>query len=144
MSVDSSKEGLAPIALRLFCPECGFQHIDEGEWATRPHRTHLCLNCGIEWRVSPDFTVGVRDHSAARKAEARIRELEAVLCDHCSGCRRGLPLDVLTSHGVEIWYHKRGSGEFPDAIDQGCLLTDKQRALLSPSTGEKAAGEVGE
>lgn len=35
------------------CPSCGFQHVDEGEWATRPHRTHQCQSCGQEWQPFP-------------------------------------------------------------------------------------------
>lgn len=35
--------------LVLYCPRCGVNHVDEGVWATRPHRTHLCANCGHEW-----------------------------------------------------------------------------------------------
>jgi predicted RNA-binding Zn-ribbon protein involved in translation (DUF1610 family) len=43
----------------LFCPQCHKQHIDEGEFATRVHRTHRCVDdaagsgCGFEWRVEP-------------------------------------------------------------------------------------------
>jgi hypothetical protein len=43
----------------LFCPECCAQHIDRGEWATKPHRTHLCEVCGHKWRPSEYATVGV-------------------------------------------------------------------------------------
>lgn len=64
---------IMPIALTLFgavlvivdvvihCPQCGAQHIDDGEWAARPHRSHLCSNCGHIWRVSDVFTRGVRN-----------------------------------------------------------------------------------
>jgi hypothetical protein len=31
------------------CPRCGQRHVDLGEWALRPHRTHLCLGCGAKW-----------------------------------------------------------------------------------------------
>lgn len=41
----------------LFCPKCEVQHVDEGEWATRPHHTHLCLSCKHEWRL-PDYVRG--------------------------------------------------------------------------------------
>ena len=37
----------------LFCPFCRAQHIDVGEWATRPHHKHLCAVCGEVWRVEP-------------------------------------------------------------------------------------------
>lgn len=48
-----------PMRMVLFCPECGVKHIDTGEWATKPHKTHLCLTCGFEWRPSLINTVGV-------------------------------------------------------------------------------------
>lgn len=48
-----------PMALILFCPRCAVQHVDEGEWATRPHQTHLCVECGYEWRPALINTVGV-------------------------------------------------------------------------------------
>lgn len=60
-----------PIPLAMFCPR-GHQHIDEGEWATRPHKTHQCQQeifggpggevigiCGLEWRPAEFPTVGV-------------------------------------------------------------------------------------
>lgn len=28
------------------CPFCEFPHLDEDEWATRRHSTHLCAKCG--------------------------------------------------------------------------------------------------
>ncbi len=31
-----------PIKLVMYCP-AGHQHVDEGEWATKPHKTHLCV-----------------------------------------------------------------------------------------------------
>lgn len=45
----------------LFCPTCRRQHVDEGPWAGRPHRTHLCEFCGHEWRPSELYLVGVRE-----------------------------------------------------------------------------------
>lgn len=38
----------APSKMHLECPKCGTTHIDEGEWATRPHKTHQCQNCKHE------------------------------------------------------------------------------------------------
>lgn len=42
--------------VKMECPHCGTPHVDEGEWATRLHHTHLCLNesCGKLWRPSDD------------------------------------------------------------------------------------------
>lgn len=50
----------APTPMLLWCPECGTRHIDEGEFATKPHRAHACQNCGMVWRPAIEATVGVR------------------------------------------------------------------------------------
>jgi hypothetical protein len=49
-----------PIPMLLQCPCCAARHIDEGEWATKPHHTHACQNCGLAWRPAVVDTVGVR------------------------------------------------------------------------------------
>jgi len=51
---------LEPVPMRLTCPECGALHIDEGEFATKPHHTHSCQKCGLTWRPAVVHTVGVR------------------------------------------------------------------------------------
>lgn len=55
------KQGMPsmPIPMIILCVSCGQQHIDEEEWATRPHKTHLCKFCGTCWRVAAVATVGV-------------------------------------------------------------------------------------
>lgn len=50
----------APIPLRLLCPRCGGLHVDEGEFATKPHHTHACQFCGEVWRPAVVATVGVQ------------------------------------------------------------------------------------
>lgn len=50
----------APIAMRLACPECHGLHIDEGDFATKPHHTHACQHCGAVWRPAIRPTVGVQ------------------------------------------------------------------------------------
>lgn len=50
----------SPIPITLNCPCCGARHIDEGEFATRPHKRHSCQECGINWTPSDHPTVGVR------------------------------------------------------------------------------------
>lgn len=49
-----------PIPMRLTCPTCGALHLDEGEFATKPHHTHACQACGMVWRPAIEPTVGVR------------------------------------------------------------------------------------
>jgi hypothetical protein len=51
---------LKPIPMLLWCPECGDRHIDVGEFATRPHTSHACQNCGMVWRPAIVTTVGVQ------------------------------------------------------------------------------------
>lgn len=50
---------LSPIPMHIHCPNCGARHVDEGEWATRPHRTHRCDACLHTWRPSDIPTVGL-------------------------------------------------------------------------------------
>lgn len=49
-----------PIEMLLWCPECGKRHIDVGEFKDKPHHTHACQHCGMVWRPSILYTVGVR------------------------------------------------------------------------------------
>jgi hypothetical protein len=53
-----------PIPSTILCPACNKLHVDEGEFATRPHHTHRCVDdaagngCGHEWRLE-ELLVGV-------------------------------------------------------------------------------------
>jgi hypothetical protein len=49
-----------PIPMILTCPKCSERHIDEGEFAERPHETHACQHCGLVWKPAKVPTVGVR------------------------------------------------------------------------------------
>lgn len=62
----SPKKTPAPIPLVLYCPVCGAPHVDEGEWATTPHKTHQCQSCRHEWRPFTYPTVGVADKRPPR------------------------------------------------------------------------------
>ena len=48
-----------PIPMLLWCPKCQHRHVDRGEYATKPHHTHACQNCGLVWRPALVYTVGV-------------------------------------------------------------------------------------
>lgn len=63
-------EGLKDVMIpvRIDCPECGTPHVDEDEWATRPHRTHQCQQCGHEWRPYPVATVGIAPSAEVEEA----------------------------------------------------------------------------
>ncbi len=47
------------VPMVLFCP-FGHRHIDEQEFAEKPHHTHACQECGIVWRPAKVNTHGVR------------------------------------------------------------------------------------
>jgi rubredoxin len=49
-----------PIPMVLHCPECKERHIDEGDFAMKPHHTHSCQSCGLTWRPAIAATVGVQ------------------------------------------------------------------------------------
>lgn len=51
----------APIPMILHCPACHARHVDEGEFAEKPHHSHACQSpgCGHVWRPALVPTVGV-------------------------------------------------------------------------------------
>jgi hypothetical protein len=61
-NLEHVREGLVgtePVPMIMACPSCGERHVDEGEFATRPHHTHACQACGFVWRPAKAATVGV-------------------------------------------------------------------------------------
>lgn len=52
--------GYPAIPLILDCPVCHARHVDEGVWATRPHKVHSCQSCGWLFQPSLAPTVGVQ------------------------------------------------------------------------------------
>ena len=75
MRLDEEDDPLASAVDRkeLDCPKCGLRHVDTLDeatgidWATRPHKTHLCLHCGE--RFYPQETV--RDCARIRRKLTR-------------------------------------------------------------------------
>lgn len=49
-----------PVPMILTCPSCGERHVDQGEFATKPHHTHACQHCGMCWRPAVVPTMGVQ------------------------------------------------------------------------------------
>lgn len=62
---------IAPVPMLLWCPECGARHVDVGTFATKPHHTHACQECGMVWRPAIVATVGVRFLPGFKDAEWR-------------------------------------------------------------------------
>lgn len=69
----------APVRMHLWCPACGDQHFDVGEFATRPHKTHTCQSCGFCWMPSLCPTVGVRFLPGTRNEEPKSGEYQVKL-----------------------------------------------------------------
>lgn len=59
-SWQTSSRDTASIPMLLWCPACGARHVDKGDFATRPHHTHACQECGLCWRPAIVATVGVQ------------------------------------------------------------------------------------
>lgn len=67
-----------PIPMRLPCEGCGKLHIDEGEFATKPHHTHSCQFCGLTWRPAIVATVGVQFLPGFKNAVTEPEPLESL------------------------------------------------------------------
>jgi hypothetical protein len=71
----------------LHCPSCSKLHIDEGEFATRPHRTHRCVDdaagkgCGHEWRIEGEPRFGVDSFCPRHGKASRPVETPGLRCD---------------------------------------------------------------
>jgi len=54
-----------PEQMKIYCPVCNERHYDEYDpttdinWATRPHRKHLCAKCNHVLQEAEHNTVGV-------------------------------------------------------------------------------------
>ncbi|MBP6479873.1 MAG: DUF1360 domain-containing protein [Pseudomonadales bacterium] len=100
------------------CPSCNELHLDLGEWATRPHHTHLCLVCGrtfelkeANWRsgmlvgqAPPEVASGLaRYYGVASVLEERppprsaVRDflVELLECPACFGTWTGFVVGLL-------------------------------------------------
>jgi len=38
--------------MTIFCTFCNAQHIDDGSYALKPHKQHLCFHCGKKFFIS--------------------------------------------------------------------------------------------
>ena len=95
-----------PVPIRLPCPSCHQLHIDEGEFATKPHHTHSCQHCGLTWRPAVIATVGVRFLPGFKNDDDAI-DWSGVLPHHlrvsCSKCSSDT-----NSPGTYGWVFKDG------------------------------------
>jgi hypothetical protein len=96
-----------PMPARLFCLSCGRRHLDEGEWAERPHRRHQCEHCRFRWIIEPpcygahdcDWS-GCEAIAVTSRVERAAVGPSRLCAEHeAEGERRGYwkPLEVTTS-----------------------------------------------
>lgn len=60
LEASTELHGKIPIPMILTCPSCSERHIDDGEFADKPHHTHACQSCGMCWRPAIVPTCGVQ------------------------------------------------------------------------------------
>lgn len=70
-------EGVTPIDMVLYCPSCGYQHIDAPDertpdWKNPPHKSHLCHHCKAIWRPCDFPTNGVAQIETRGKADTFV------------------------------------------------------------------------
>jgi hypothetical protein len=116
-----------PERIELFCPECGQQHVDKGEWATREHKTHLCEFCKHEWRPFEHPTFGVI------RAKEAMTERKDGLEDYQIGYDQG----VYTGD-VSTLFVRKGSKVI------GFIEGELAEAVYSMLTAPRPAQAVGE
>lgn len=101
--------GKPPVDLILYCPACGLQHIDEPHpcsmgvgceqvakcfaattgapeqcdaWRNPPHRSHLCTECGYQWRPADIPTQGVRAITTKGRNDSEREAWRAIVADN--------------------------------------------------------------
>jgi len=101
------------VPMRLTCPDCGTLHIDEGEFAKKPHHTHSCQNCGLTWRPAVVYTVGVKFLPGFKNAQGVIKMLMLVLllaitCTHADVLIGDNPCLWKKPITANVYHHKPG------------------------------------
>lgn len=131
-----------PVPMILFCQICNAQHIDEGDWATRPHRTHECQQCRHQWRPSNTSTVGVKDLGPKPLVEKRKCDMTGP-CEDGHVCGEGqdrvcwfLEVDQQSKASCSVckdlvwprWYSKKGS-YLTDDPNEAMQFKSREEAL---------------
>lgn len=112
-----------PIPMHLWCPSCGTQHFDVGEFATRPHKIHTCQNCGACWMPCLKPTVGVKflpgtDNGATKPESVHAVNLIRTITQRgetelvFEPVGGGLPIHLTVNReNLDNFLHTRGSVE---------------------------------
>jgi hypothetical protein len=103
----------SPLPMRLPCPACSTMHEDVGEFATKPHHTHACQNCGNVWRPAVFATVGVL-FLPGFKNKGGIGPHERDVCGGCGVCLEPEPHNELCG---SCWSEAFNFGVDPTAAE---------------------------
>lgn len=57
-ALEKIKPAVKNAKMTIYCTYCGTKHIDEGPFAIKPHRRHLCMKCKKEFLVS-EYSIGI-------------------------------------------------------------------------------------
>jgi rubredoxin len=111
MCRDSSANQTTPVNLLLFCPECGFQHIDKAQpdscetcgydrencqcevftaWLNPPHKKHRCHSCNYVWKPFEFPTNGIPDITR------HLRERDELYWDLLEALQDGVLREIRT------------------------------------------------
>jgi hypothetical protein len=86
-AAENAQGATEPEPMVLFCPVCKTQYPDTEDWATKPHRKHLCLWCGHIWKPHEHATVGIAvpnksetDHQHVYDKSPEHYEVRCLVC----------------------------------------------------------------
>lgn len=88
------------------CRDCGYPHLDLGEFARTPHAKHLCGNCGRDntWSKEPIASTPLKPlHDQFSKADAYVDVTGRIDLD----AYEGLPFQVWASTPAVLWTAER-------------------------------------
>jgi len=106
------------------CPKCGEPHNDQGVFATKPHRKHLCANCGEICIFTPDRTVGTSIkplYDLYGKDRHRVKDNRVLDLDSVSN----LNWEVRPSSPAFIWIEEK-----PQIEGVHVLMYDEENPML--------------
>lgn len=104
-----AREAVMDVAVpqvEIACPRCGVLHLDLGVWATRVHRRHLCVVCGLVWVVEPEV------FGALEWTQATPSKVVRGSPQTCRVCRRVIPVGPCT----RLKRKSNGEGGYPGGI----------------------------
>lgn len=133
---------VSPQPMTLFCPFCGMRHIDEGKWATTPHRTHQCQFCFKDFRLFDYPTVGIAPVSPQPPSADQLGVSSAKQYRDPTAGELESPLFNAVWNAIKGWDVSRESnGLYSGATGTDvCIILDAIAALVAP--GDKMLDRI--